>query len=249
MSIPLSLANSGRRDNLTGGLIVVLVTSLIWGPARGGEKAPTVETGLTPALKSTAVEERLRRDIRYLASDELEGRGVGTRGIDEAAEYIREQFRKAGLKSGVPDGSYYQHFQMSAGCDLGKVNELAFESHPADGRSGSERAARLRDTFVPISFGGEGTFRGPVVFAGYGITAKDRNGSYDDYAGIDANGKVVMILRREPHGKPGSLFGGKGLTNHAALRSKASNAVAHGAAAVLFVSDPESAGEGDRLMP
>jgi hypothetical protein len=54
---------------------------------------------------------RIKADVRYLASDRLEGRGVSTPGIEVAAQYIRARFQQAGLKSGVPDGSYFQSFE------------------------------------------------------------------------------------------------------------------------------------------
>src|SRR5579859_1358250 len=60
-------------------------------------------------------EARMRRDITLLASDEFEGRGVTTRGINKAADYIAEQFQKAGLKPGGKDGSYFQPFTMAGG--------------------------------------------------------------------------------------------------------------------------------------
>ena len=56
----------------------------------------------------------MRRDITFLASDLCEGRGPGTHGIDLAADYIAEQFHKAGLKPGANDGSYFQPFTINA---------------------------------------------------------------------------------------------------------------------------------------
>ena len=69
---------------------------------------------------------------------------------------------------------------------------------------------------------------GGVVFAGYGITAPEYN--YDDYAGLDAKGKFVLVLRHEPQEyDEKSVFAGKVYTEHAQFFSKASNAKAHGA--------------------
>ena len=80
----------------------------------------------------------------------------------------------------------------------------------------------------------------PVVFAGYGITAKDdaKKLDYDDYAGLDVQGKAVLILRREPQqDKESSPFNGKANSDFATFRHKATNAFQHGAAAVLLVND------------
>ena len=77
---------------------------------------------------------------------------------------------------------------------------------------------------------------GSVVFAGYGITAPEY--SYDDYAGLDVKGKVVLVLRHEPQeSDPKSVFEGKTLTQHAQFAAKATNAKLHGAAGVILVTD------------
>jgi predicted nucleic acid-binding Zn-ribbon protein len=78
-----------------------------------------------------------------------------------------------------------------------------------------------------------------LVFAGYGITAPDL--TYDDYEGIDASGKIAVILRKEPQvADPKSRFGGTRGTQHAFFATKIENAIKHGAAAVVLVNDPES---------
>src|SRR5438128_4977645 len=69
-----------------------------------------------------AVEERMRKDITFLASDECEGRGVTTKGINLAADYIAKQFQQAGLKPVGTDGSYFQPFAMKGASSLGSPN-------------------------------------------------------------------------------------------------------------------------------
>ncbi len=60
---------------------------------------------------------------------------------------------------------------------------------------------------MTLAAGGSGTAQGPLVFVGYGITAPDWK--YDDYAGIDVQGKIVVMLRKEPQqGDATSLFNG-----------------------------------------
>ena len=96
---------------------------------------------------------------------------------------------------------------------------------------------------TPLAAGGTGSFDAPLVFAGYGITAKNlKRGNqtfmYDDYAGIDAKGKVVIILRKEPQQKDKtSPFNGTQTTQYALFSRKLDNAAEHGAAAVIFVND------------
>src|SRR5438094_10313983 len=86
----------------------------------------------------------------------------------------------------------------------------------------------------------EATFAGPVVFAGYGISAPELG--YDDYAGIDVKGKVVLIFNHEPQeNNPNSIFNGKGNTRYNNATAKALNAQRHGAMAVLATADPNHA--------
>ena len=89
--------------------------------------------------------------------------------------------------------------------------------------------------------------RGRLVFAGYGITAPEYN--YDDYTGIDVNGKIVLILRHEPQEfDEKSVFAGKVYTQHAQFSSKASNAKMHGARGVILMNDRAAhPGEADEL--
>jgi hypothetical protein len=76
-----------------------------------------------------------------------------------------------------------------------------------------------------------------VVFAGYGITAPEFG--YDDYAGIDARGKAVLVFDHEPReADPQSIFHGAGFTLHASAWTKTQNAGRHGAAAVLLLTEP-----------
>jgi hypothetical protein len=80
-----------------------------------------------------------------------------------------------------------------------------------------------------------------VVFAGFGITAPELN--YDDYAGIDARGKIVLIFDHEPQeADPNSVFNGIGNTRYANNNYKLFNAESHGAVAVVTMPDPDHQG-------
>ncbi|NLX94622.1 MAG: M28 family peptidase [Rhodopirellula sp.] len=73
----------------------------------------TLPASASISFEPTAVEERLRDEVRYLASDTLEGRGIGTAGIDLAAEHIAEEFAAAGLRTDLYDGKPFQEFSVS----------------------------------------------------------------------------------------------------------------------------------------
>src|SRR5690242_13617643 len=94
--------------------LIVLGAVLAWHgletmPQRGLWAAETATPAPAGRLQSEA---RLRRDVTFLASDECEGRGPGTRGIDRAADHIAGQFKQAGLKPGGADGGYFQPFTI-----------------------------------------------------------------------------------------------------------------------------------------
>lgn len=196
-----------------------------------------------------AVDARLRRDVTFLASDQCEGRGASTKGINLAADYIAAEFRKAGLKSPLPDGSYFQPFAMASGkAELGTSNTLSFK-----GPQGQQINVALDEDFRPLGLSGSGKVSAPIAFVGYGVTTA--NVPYDDFAGIDVAGKVVIIIRRAPRAgeatpaKPRQPFDGGYEEYHSALVTKLVNANLHKAAAVLFVSDRQQAAEQDELMP
>ncbi len=192
------------------------------------------------AEKAAAVEERLTSTIQYLASDELEGRGVGTKGIDLAADYIAEQFHQIGLKTDLFDGQPFQKFTIYSNSKLGAAdkNTLSLVG-PTDAKDGGKPAHldfKLNTDFSPQSMGGSAKFDLPLVFAGYGITAPKLG--YDDYAGLDVKGKAVIVVRHEPQqDDPNSVFDGTADSQYAAVARKIANAYEHGAEAVLLLTD------------
>ncbi|HTU90263.1 MAG TPA: M28 family peptidase [Gemmataceae bacterium] len=191
-----------------------------------------------PASARTESEARLRRDITFLASDECEGRGPGTRGIDKAADYIVEQFKKAGLKAGGADGSYLQPFTVNANV----LDEPA--RFVLTGPQGQTIAFKQGVQFWPMALGGSGSDKAPAVFAGYGITSD--KAKYDDFADVDVADKVVILLRGAPH--IGQKSRDQELLSGAPFVKKIVNAEKHGAAAVLFVNDAGTAHDGDDLL-
>ena len=186
---------------------------------------------------TAAMEQRLSDDVRFLSDDLREGRGVGTKGIDAAADFIADQFARIGLKTDLWNGGPFQKFKITIGEKLGSPNEVRFVGPPAPvGGDGQTIELKLKTDYTPLAIGGSGKFDLPLVFAGYGITAK--NEAYDDYAGLDFKGKAVVVLRHEPQQtNPHSVFDGTNHTQYALFSRKVSNAYEHGAAAVIFCND------------
>lgn len=183
---------------------------------------------------ATSAQARLLKDLIYLTSDQCEGRGVGTKGIDLAADYIAREFSQAGLKPGGDKGTYFQNFLVSGGARIEKPATLVLT-----GALGQTIALKADDQFTVQRSSGAGAADGGIVFAGYGLTCPKQG--YDDYAGLDVAGKVVIVLRyaprfTNPYADP---FGANDRTVDASDYrddSKAANAQAHKAAALLLVN-------------
>jgi hypothetical protein len=186
-----------------------------------------------PAEEATTLG-RLKSDLKIISSDEYEGRGIGTHGLDMAADYIRKEFEAAGLEVNAVDGKAFQPFEVLDKVELGSPNELAFV-----GPNNVRLVAKLDGDFRPMSLSGSGETNAPLVFVGYGIESKEP--AYDDFEGIDVKGKTVVMLRRTPQqDKAGGLFGGgprAAFGRVAALSTKISNAQRREAAAVIFLND------------
>jgi hypothetical protein len=182
-----------------------------------------------------AIEARLRKDVTFLASDECEGRGITTQGINRAADYIAHEFQEAGLKPAGSEGSYFQPFTMRGPSKLGSPNTLVLH-----GPLGQRIELTQGEQFQVLGLSGSGKLSAPLVFAGYGMTSKDTN--YDDYKGIDVTGKVVLLIRKTPR------FDRRSSAYYAALSTKATNAAEHHAAAVIIVNDRGTAEARDDLM-
>jgi len=207
----------------------------------------SAHAGDATAAATPAGEARLRADVTYLADDAREGRAPGTTGIDAAADYIGATFKEIGLKPAPGADGFFQPFALSGPASLGPDPSLSLSA------AGKAVVADPKADFAPLAIGGSGGFKGlPVVFVGYGITAKDdaNHLDYDDYAGLDVKGKAVLILRRAPgQDKKDGPFSGPAMFRFGTFRHKATNAFQHGAAAVLFVNDLAGLkGEPDKLL-
>ena len=132
---------------------VVILTAAASGPVRAADPA------------AERVIARMKKDIFYLAGEECNGRGVGTPGIDKAADYVAARFREAGLEPGGPGGSYFQPFDLGAP-RLGTPNSLRLEGPDAQAIE-----ARFSAEFLPTGQSAAGSVNAGLVFAGYGISS------------------------------------------------------------------------------
>ena len=180
---------------------------------------------------------RYLNDIKALASPQMEGRGPGTKGIVLAEKLIVKRYKELKIAPAGTHG-YLQPFTVITGARLKSDNSLAVTD------SGTRKELKTNEDFVPFSFSSSGKVEGPVVFAGYGITAEEYH--YDDYANLDVKDKIVLILRYEP-ASFAVKSGNQGLTHHSQTITKAINARNHGARAVILVNGKLGDGEEDLL--
>ena len=225
------------------GVLVILAGALVT-PAASQTGVPDARR-LRVGVETTRLDvtrERYLAHVKFLSSDELEGRGNGTAGLERAADYIASEFGKAGLEPGGDAGSYFQTFAIGPRLEPDPQTALALTT-----RSGTT-AFKLGAQFHPLSVvaDGEPDLSGQrmrsaagvaMAFAGYGISAPGLG--YDDYQGLDVSGKAVVVFTHEPQEHdPGSIFEGDALTAHSDLAQKATQAARHGARVLVLVEDP-----------
>ncbi|MCC6540017.1 MAG: M28 family peptidase [Bryobacterales bacterium] len=177
--------------------------------------------------------ERIRAHVKFLASDLLEGRGVGVRGGDLATEYLAAQLALAGAKPAGPNGSWFQPVALVG------VHTLP----------GSQLKAGPLDFQLLTDFVGTAStqtpqqaFEADAVFVGHGITAPEFG--WDDYAGINVKGKTVVLFTGEPPSEDPAFFGGRALTYYGRWTYKYEQALRQGAAAAIILHTTSTAGDG-----
>ncbi len=174
--------------------------------------------------------ENMRADLFFLAGNEMRGRLIDTAENRLAAEWIKSRFERMGLKPAGPGNSYFQPYNLIT-ATLGDENRLEI----AIGET-AELRQRVGQDYYPLLFSASGTVRGPVVFAGFGITAPHLN--YDDYRGADLRGKIALVLDHEPgENDPNSPFDGVVTSEPSSALRKALYAQEKGAVGILYVSD------------
>ena len=192
----------------------------------------------TPRSDAPALSEaNYRAHIERLASDEFEGRGAGTEGERKTVAYIEQQFRAAGLAPGFGE-SYLQAVPMV------EIQPHADATMRLRGHGASLDLRHVDDVVVwtrrPVP---ESSIAdAEVVFAGYGIVAPEYG--WNDYAGIDVRGKLVMVLVNDPgyaSGDP-AFFTGTAMTYYGRWTYKFEEAVRQGAAGLLVIHETAPAG-------
>lgn len=199
-------------------------------PARLTTLLLVLAVGLAGAAPSVPTAAWLLDQVKILSAPEMEGRASGTSGGDRAARHIAKVFQQAGLRPCCGGDGYFQSFEVVTGTRLGAPNGLTLLT-PA------LRVFAIGRDFTPLAVSADGSTEGEVIFAGYGITADNLH--FDDYAGLDARGKIVLAMTGDPGAAdPASPFRRPEAYHYAERSHKIINAREHGARAVILVTQP-----------
>ncbi|MDX5481399.1 MAG: M28 family peptidase [Hymenobacteraceae bacterium] len=173
----------------------------------------------------------LRAHIQYLADDRLLGRKPGTDGYQMAVDYVVDRFKEMGVQPGGENQTYLQLVRLRNSVP---ANDAVLTARH---ENGNVQSLALGQDFsvYPNPEERQVTVEAPLVFAGYGISAPDLG--YDDYANIDAAGKIVVVLRGAPEGFP-STVASYSMDLQTILRNAANN----GAVGVIVGSTNPRAG-------
>jgi Zn-dependent M28 family amino/carboxypeptidase len=179
----------------------------------------------------------VREWTRTLSADAMQGRRPGTPGATKAVAFIREQMVRLGLQPG--DGKHWTQTVSMRSVATDRVRSRIAIAPPR----GRAHDLVLGTELVATTYRASGTHRvdAPLVFVGHGVTAPEYG--WDDYEGLDATGKVVVVLVGDPP-IDGGRFGGESLTYYGRWSYKFERALEAGALGCLVVHEDEPASYG-----
>ena len=212
-------------SNQKFGFGMFLVVTLICGVSLGQQLQE-----VAPLVNQAALDQ-ITYDIEYMSSDEMGGRQPGTAGIQLCEDYIVEEYKKAGLKP-LKDGTYLQSL------DVGRTRTVSKDETALSlkGPNGNDLELKLGEDFQQLLGRKDFDLSSDLVFVGYGISADEHN--FDEYADVDVEGKVVVLIRYEPQAEDAnSVFDGENTSRHATGRKKVTVARRAGAAGIIMVND------------
>lgn len=196
----------------------------------------TVPAGMASSHSAAEIEpQALSRHVRALASDAFEGRGPGTEGERRTIAYLAEQFRLAGAQPGGENGGWTQAVRMNRYAIGGPRRIAIAGTRPeCSFEPGEGMIVWTRNPAARVAIDGA-----PLLFAGHGVNAPDLG--WNDYAGAEVRGKIVVLLSNDPdHGLDSGPFGGRAMSYYGRFGVKAEEAARQGALAVILVHDPEA---------
>ena len=209
--------------------------------------ASAMSLGAVPIAAATTgpfSPEALSQIDKTISSDAFEGRGPATRAETKTINYIADQFRAAGVQPGgdMVDGqrSWFQAVPLLRSEIVGTPNLSLNESGTMVPLRQGEDIAVL----APLNGAKQVDIENaPLVFAGYGVTAPERN--WDDFKGTDVHGKIIVVLINDPDFDGGEGdFNGKAMTYYGRWTYKFEEAARRGAAGIMIVHETDPASYG-----
>jgi len=182
---------------------------------------------------------KIRAHVQFLSDDLLEGRYPGLRGGELAAKYIATQFAIYGLKPAGDNGTYFQNINFVGMKVRGEETSMSLvpgSGGPIDLKYADDYTV-ANQTLTPAV-----DVEAPIVFVGYGATAPEFG--WDDYAGIDVKGKVILCIVGDPPSDDPNFFGGKALTYYGRWTYKFEQAARKGAVGALIIHKTDLASYG-----
>jgi Zn-dependent M28 family amino/carboxypeptidase len=191
------------------------------------------------AAEASVNPENIRKYVRVLSDDAMQGRAPGTPGGEMAAAYVAKQFEADGLAPAGDHGTFLQHINF-VGMTVRRA-DTTFSLVPANGAA---MPLTFADDYVVWNQRLEAVANidAPLVFVGYGATAPEFG--WDDYAGVDVKGKVVVCIVGDPPSDDPKFFGGKALTYYGRWTYKYEQAARRGAVGALIIHRTDLASYG-----
>jgi Zn-dependent M28 family amino/carboxypeptidase len=216
-----------RQTNSLAQFIAIIAATLLIVAPLPAVAAPPDDPAADQAM-STISPDAIRADMRFLADDALEGRGTATRGHEIAAKYMATRFEGMGLQPAGDNNSYFQSVPVRS------LRTNTEKSSLTIARNGTPLSLTSHVDFIiePDPVAPDVSVEGPVVFAGFGVTAPNQN--YDDYKSLDVKGKIVALAQGAPN-FPSSIN-----AHYSAFEVKAKIAADHGAIGIIAIEDPVS---------
>jgi Zn-dependent M28 family amino/carboxypeptidase len=211
--------------------------------------ATLIAQSIPPAVKAAEASvdgEKIRAQVRFLSDDLLEGRGPGLRGSEIAAKYIATQFALYGLKPGGDNGTYLQQINFVGMKAIPEKTTMSLIPAKPAGNSIDLYSIDLKyaddytvsnRTLTPTV-----DIDAPIVFVGYGAIAPEFQ--WDDYAGVDVKGKVILCIVGDPPSTDPNFFGGDALTYYGRWTYKFEEAARKGAVGALIIHRTDLASYG-----
>jgi Zn-dependent M28 family amino/carboxypeptidase len=204
--------------------------------AQGGAPSVAIPAAVDAVAKAQINAQSLRAPVRFLAADELEGRGPATRGDALARLYLATQLEALGYQPGGENGGWEQTVDV-----VGVTAKLP-AAWNFTGNKGGAIALKWSDDYIAssgVQLPGAEIKDAGLVFVGYGIEAPEYR--WDDFKGVDVKGKVLVMLNNDPDWDP-KLFEGVKRLYYGRWTYKYESAARHGAAGVIIVHTTPSAG-------